>query len=101
MLLAKRIGSLRMRVERARRQRDQCAEQRHVHRREEERHHAGAGSRARASGLRADRRHPHEKRAREERARYVAALVSAAATALRSRFERAVSALTGKAVRHA
>ena len=42
-----------------------------------------------------------EKRAREERARYVAALVSAAATALKSRFERAVSALTGKAVRHA
>jgi hypothetical protein len=42
-----------------------------------------------------------EKRAREERSRYVAALVSAAANALRFRFERAVSALTGKAVRHA
>jgi hypothetical protein len=42
-----------------------------------------------------------EKRAREERARYVAGLISAAAAALRFRFERAVSALTGKAVRHA
>jgi hypothetical protein len=42
-----------------------------------------------------------EKRAREERARYVAELASAAATALKFRFERAVSALTGKAVRHA
>ena len=42
-----------------------------------------------------------EKRAREERARYVAGLFAAAATALKFRFERAVSALTGKAVRHA
>ena len=42
-----------------------------------------------------------EKRAREERARYVAGLFTAAATALKFRFERAVSALTGKAVRHA
>ena len=42
-----------------------------------------------------------EKRAREERARHVAGLISAAAAALKFRFERAVSALTGKAVRHA
>ena len=42
-----------------------------------------------------------EKRAREERARYVSAMIVAAAAALRSRFHRAVSALTGKAVRHA
>lgn len=42
-----------------------------------------------------------EKRAREERARYVSAMVVAAAAALKSRFHRAVSALTGKAVRHA
>ena len=42
-----------------------------------------------------------EKRAREERARYVAGLFTAAATALKSRFERAVSALSGKDVRHA
>jgi hypothetical protein len=42
-----------------------------------------------------------EKRAREERARCVAGLLSAAAAALKFRFERAVSALTGKAVRHA
>ena len=42
-----------------------------------------------------------EKRAREERARYVAGLIAAAASALKSRFERALSAPTGKAVRHA
>jgi hypothetical protein len=42
-----------------------------------------------------------EKRAREERARYVAGLFTAAATALKFRFERAVSALSGKDVRHA
>lgn len=42
-----------------------------------------------------------EKRAREERARYVSELFSAAATALRFRLERAFSALTGKMVRHA
>lgn len=43
----------------------------------------------------------YEKRAREERARYVAAMFVAAAAALKSRFERAISALTRKAVRHA
>ena len=42
-----------------------------------------------------------EKRAREERARYVAAMLAAAAGALKSRYHRAVSALTAKAVRHA
>ena len=42
-----------------------------------------------------------EKRAREERARYVTAMIVTAAAALKSRFDRAVSALTGKAVRHA
>jgi hypothetical protein len=42
-----------------------------------------------------------EKRAREERARYVVAMLVTAAAALKSRFDRAVSALTGKAVRHA
>jgi hypothetical protein len=42
-----------------------------------------------------------EKRAREERARYVSELFSAAATALRFRLERAFSALTAKVVRHA
>lgn len=42
-----------------------------------------------------------EKRAREERARYVGELFSAAANALRFRLERAFSALTGKVVRHA
>jgi hypothetical protein len=42
-----------------------------------------------------------DKRAREERARYVGELVSAAATALKFRLERAFSALTGKVVRHA
>ena len=42
-----------------------------------------------------------EKRAREERARFVAASIAAAAAALKSRYERAVSALTAKAVRHA
>jgi hypothetical protein len=42
-----------------------------------------------------------ERRAREERARYVAEMLAAAATALKFRFERALSALTGKAVRHA
>jgi hypothetical protein len=42
-----------------------------------------------------------EKRAHEERARYVAELFSAAAAALKFRFERAFSALTGKVVRHA
>lgn len=42
-----------------------------------------------------------EKRAREERARHVAGIASAAAAAHKFRFERAVSALTGKAVRHA
>lgn len=42
-----------------------------------------------------------EKRARQERARYVAAMLVAAAAALKSRYERAVSALTAKAVRHA
>ena len=42
-----------------------------------------------------------EKRAREERARYVAGFTAAAAAALKFRFQRAVSALTGKAVRHA
>jgi hypothetical protein len=43
----------------------------------------------------------YEKRAREERARLLAAMFVSAAAALKSRFERAVSALTGKAVRHA
>jgi hypothetical protein len=43
----------------------------------------------------------YEKRAREERARYVAGITSAAAAALKFRLERAVSALTGKAIRHA
>jgi hypothetical protein len=42
-----------------------------------------------------------DKRARQERARYVGALLAAAAVALKSRFERAVSALSAKAVRHA
>ncbi|HEX6320615.1 MAG TPA: hypothetical protein VFZ84_17290 [Burkholderiales bacterium] len=42
-----------------------------------------------------------EKRAREERARYVTAMIATAAAALKSKFDRAVSALTGKAVRHA
>ncbi len=42
-----------------------------------------------------------EKRAREERARYVVAMLVTAAAALKSKFDRAVSALTGKAVRHA
>jgi hypothetical protein len=42
-----------------------------------------------------------EKRARQERARYVGALLATAAAALKSRFERAVSALNAKAVRHA
>lgn len=42
-----------------------------------------------------------EKRAREERARCVAALLKSAAAALNSIYGRAVSALTGKAVRHA
>lgn len=42
-----------------------------------------------------------EKRAREERARHVAALFAAATAALKSRYERAVSALTAKAIRHA
>ena len=42
-----------------------------------------------------------EKRAREERSRYVGSLMSAAANALKFRFERAFSALTGKVVRHA
>jgi hypothetical protein len=42
-----------------------------------------------------------DKRARQERARYVGALLGAAAAALKTRFERAVSALSAKAVRHA
>jgi hypothetical protein len=42
-----------------------------------------------------------EKRARRERARYVGALLVAAAAALKSRYGRAVSALNAKAVRHA
>jgi hypothetical protein len=42
-----------------------------------------------------------EKRAREERARYVTAMIVAAAAALRSRYERAFSAPTAKVVRHA
>jgi len=42
-----------------------------------------------------------EKRARQERARYVATLFSAAAAALRSRYERAVSALSTKVIGHA
>ncbi len=43
----------------------------------------------------------YEKRAREERARYVAKAFAAAAAALRFRVERAVSALTARVVRHA
>ena len=43
-----------------------------------------------------------EKRARQERARYVGEVFAAAAAALKFRFERAVSALTAKKViRHA
>jgi hypothetical protein len=42
-----------------------------------------------------------EKRAREERARYVAGLLAAAATALKFRLQRAVSAHNGKVIRHA
>jgi hypothetical protein len=42
-----------------------------------------------------------EKRAREERARHVAALLAAATAALKSRFERAFSAQSAKAIRHA
>ena len=42
-----------------------------------------------------------ERRAREERARYVASFINAATAALRFRLERAVSALTAKVVRHA
>ena len=42
-----------------------------------------------------------EKRAREERARQVAAMLAAAAGALKSALNRAVSALNAKVVRHA
>lgn len=42
-----------------------------------------------------------ERRARQERARHVAAMLAAAGAALKSRYERAVSALTQKVVRHA
>ena len=42
-----------------------------------------------------------DKRARQERARAVAAGFARAATALKSVYERALSALTAKVVRHA
>jgi hypothetical protein len=42
-----------------------------------------------------------DKRARRERARAVAAEVTRAANALKSLFQRALSALTAKVVRHA
>jgi hypothetical protein len=42
-----------------------------------------------------------ERRAREERARYIAAGIASAAVALKSVIERALTALSAKVVRHA